>query len=157
MQTPTDEALTELAARREHQGVFARVYVHDGMNTVMIHRDGDTTATVDEALEEGPALVGELATQIAEKRNLPEDWLSLVGSELPAASAHRRPTVRERMLQRVLHTAARLAERCMTVARQPDANTLKKRCALAVVRIVGFAVELARRLISKADRDRLGV
>ena len=51
------EALTELGTRLEQQGIHARVWVHDGMTVAMTHRDGDTTATVDEALVDGTNLI----------------------------------------------------------------------------------------------------
>ena len=95
MPSPTDEALAELNARLEQQGIHARVYVHDGMTAVMIHRDRDTTATIDEAFEDGPEVVGELAAQIAKERSLPADWLSRFGIEPPAVSTQSRLTIRE--------------------------------------------------------------
>ncbi|WP_420446783.1 hypothetical protein [Candidatus Poriferisodalis sp.] len=97
-----DEALAELNGRLAGRGIHARVYVHDGMTAVMIHRDGDTAATVDEALEDGPDVVGELAAQIAAERDLPEDWLSRLGAEPPRANARRRLTICERSLQLAL-------------------------------------------------------
>ena len=84
MSSPIDEALPELNARLEQQGIRARIWMHDGMTAVMIHRDGDTAATVDGALDEGPERVGELANEIARERDLPVDWLSLAGFEPPA-------------------------------------------------------------------------
>ena len=145
------DALTELNARIAQQGVRARVYVHQGMTAVMVHRDGDTAATIDQALEDGPEVVGELAAEIASELGLPEDWLNRLGSEAPAVSAPHRLTIRERSLHRVLRTAARLAERCVTVARQPDAYRLKKRVAFAGVRVCRAIVSLSKRF---ADSGR---
>ena len=135
-----DEALAELNARLVERGIHARVYVHDGMTAVMIHRDGDATATVDEALEEGPEVVEKLAAQIAAERDLPEDWLSRLEAEPPKANA-RRLTICERSLQLALGAAARLAERCVRVARAPHATKPKKRLALAGIRTARLFVK----------------
>ena len=72
-------ALTELASRLEQRGLRAEVYVHDGMTVTMTHRDGDTTSTIDDALRDGPGIVGEIAADIAVERGLPADWLKQIG------------------------------------------------------------------------------
>ena len=151
MPSPTDEALVELNARLAERGIRARVYVHDGMTAVMIHRGGDAAATIDEAFEDGPEVVEELAAQIAKERSLPADWLSRFGIEPPAVSTQSRLTIRERSLRLVLQSAARLAERCVAAARQPDASRFKKRCALAGIRMCQVVVKLARRFLAVRD------
>ncbi len=130
--------------------MHARVYVHDGMTAAMVHRDGNTQATIDQALDEGPEIVAALAAEIAGERGLPDHWLGRLGAEPPTVSTQRRMTIRERSLQIFLRTSARLAERCVAVARQPHANMLKKRIALAGIRIVGLAVKLVRRMSWRA-------
>ena len=65
------EALTELATRLERQGVTAKVYVHDGMMSALTHWDGDTSATIDDALVDGTNLIEELAAEIAAEQGLP--------------------------------------------------------------------------------------
>ena len=142
------EALTELAKRLDQQKIHARVYAHDGMTAVMIHRDGDATATVDEALGEGPEVVEKLAAQIAAERDLPDDWLSRLEAEPPRANARRRLTICERSLQLALGAAARLAERCVRVARAPHATKPKKRLALAGIRTARLFVKGLRYLSS---------
>ena len=49
------------------------------MMVIMAWREGDTTSTIDDALEDGPAIVGEIAAEIADERGLPEDWLKQIG------------------------------------------------------------------------------
>ena len=88
------EALTELATRLGQQGVSAKVYVHDGMMTAMTHRDGDTEATVDDALGEVKELVEERTAQIATERGLPEDWLSRLCSTAQVRSCTTRAECR---------------------------------------------------------------
>lgn len=94
MPTQFDDALAELNRRLEQRGIHARVYVHDGMTAVMIHRDEDTTAPIDQAHEEEPEDIGEMAAQIAKERDLPEDWLSRLGTELPTVCAAERDDAR---------------------------------------------------------------
>ena len=121
------------------------------MTAVMIHRDGDTTAAIGQALEDGPEVVGELAGQIARVMDLPNEWLSRFGIEPPAVSTQSRLTIRERSLRLVLQSAARLAERCVAAARQPDASRFKKRCALAGIRMCQVVVKLARWFLAVRD------
>ena len=42
-------------------------------------RQGDTSSTIDDALWDGPEIVGETAAEIARERGLPEDWLKQLG------------------------------------------------------------------------------
>lgn len=49
------------------------------MMEVMVWREGDTTSTIDDALRDGPGVVGEIAAEIAAERGLPADWLSQLG------------------------------------------------------------------------------
>ena len=114
------------------------------VTVIMAWRQGDTTSTIDDALRDGPKVVGELAVEIAHERGLPDHWLSRLVSESPTVSTQRRMTIRRRALQGFLRTSARLAERCVAVARQPHASMFKKRCALAGIRIIGLIVKLAR-------------
>lgn len=145
MSTQFDDALAELDRRLEQSGIHARVYVRDGMTAIMVHPDGDTTATIDQALEDETGVVGEMAAEIGSERGLPEDWLRRVGTKRLDVSAKRRMTIRERMLHFVLRLAAGLAERCVTIARQPDAIKIKKRGALVGIRMCRVVVKLARR------------
>lgn len=46
---------------------------------IMVWREGDTTSTIDDALRDGPGIVGEIAAEIARERGLPEDWLTQIG------------------------------------------------------------------------------
>ena len=92
-----------------------------------------------------------LDSEIGRERGLPEDWLSQVGAAPPAVSTHRRLSIHERMLQVLLRTVVRLADLCVTVARQPDAKKFKQRCALAGISVCRDVVSLLRRL---ADSGR---
>ena len=152
MSSPTDEALAEFNARLAERGIRARVDVHDGMTAVMIHRDGDTTAMIDGALGEGPEVVGQMVAQIARERNLPAGWLSRVGAEPPTESAQHWLTSGERSLQIVSRMVAQLAERCVTVARRPDASKIEKRIAISGVNAAKLIVKLARKLPSTGAR-----
>ena len=154
MPTPTDEALTELAARLEQRSLHARVYMHGEMTAVMVHETDDATSTIDDALDEGTGVVGELAAEIGSERGLRDDWLSQIGDDPPTVPQARRMTIRERSLHIVLHASARLAGRCAAAARQPRASVLKKRCALAGIKSIGTAVRLARRMASIGLRRR---
>ena len=145
MPTPFDDALAELATRLEQQGIHARVYVHDGMMSAMTHRDGDTTATIDGALVDGTEIIEGLATEIADDRGLPDDWLAHLGDEAPHLPRNRLATLRERAICVVVRTPARLATRCVGIARQPYASMLKKRLALAGIRVSACVVKVARR------------
>ena len=42
-------------------------------------RQGDTSFTIDDALRNGPEIVGEIAAEIARERGLPEGWLKQLG------------------------------------------------------------------------------
>ena len=86
----------------------------------MTHRHGDTAATIDQALEDGPEVVGELAAEIAVENGLSDDWLAQLGGDSPPPQRGRHAAVRERSVIAVVRVAVRLATRCVTVARQPD-------------------------------------
>ena len=45
------------------------------MMVVMAWREGDTESTIDDALRDGPEIVGEIAAEIAAERGLPRGWL----------------------------------------------------------------------------------
>ncbi|WP_423923762.1 hypothetical protein [Candidatus Poriferisodalis sp.] len=49
---------------------------------ILAWREGDTTATIDDALRDGPRIVGEIAAEVAEERGVPADWLSRIGEVL---------------------------------------------------------------------------
>ena len=42
---------------------------------IMAWREGDTTSTIEDALRDGPRIVGEIAAEIAERRDIPRGWL----------------------------------------------------------------------------------
>ena len=42
-------------------------------------RQGDTSSTIDDALRDGPGIVGAIAAEIAAERGLPQDWLTQIG------------------------------------------------------------------------------
>lgn len=128
------DAFAEFNERFDQRGIRARIYVHQGMTAIMVHRDGDADSTIDKALAEGPDIVGQIAAHITEERQLPDDWLNRIATETPTVPAKLEFTIRERLLRRVLETAVGLAERCVAVARQPDASKLKKRCALVGIK-----------------------
>lgn len=50
------------------------------MMEIMVWREGDTVSTIDDALHDGPRIVGEIAAEIAAERGLPADWLKQLGS-----------------------------------------------------------------------------
>ncbi|WP_419921930.1 hypothetical protein [Candidatus Poriferisodalis sp.] len=151
---PTAEALTELAARLAQHGTHAKVWVHDGMTVAMTHRESDATATIDDALVDGTELVEEMAAEIAAERRLPPDWLGWLIIEDQPPPRSRLATMCERSLLIVVRTAARLAARCVGVARQAQASRLKKRWALAGIRIAYLVVKLARKTPSIGRRHR---
>ena len=100
-------ALAELASRLEQQGVTSKVYAHDGMMSAMAHRDGDTAATVGEALAEA-SVVEAIAAEIATERGLPAEWLSQLGDDRrqgPHSATHDDPRT----------LAARLGSLCRTM------------------------------------------
>ena len=55
------------------------------MTVTMTYRDGDATSTIDDALREGPRIVGEIAAEIAAERGLPRDWLTQIGKVLASS------------------------------------------------------------------------
>lgn len=46
---------------------------------IMAWCEGDTESTIDDALRDGPGIVGEIAAEIAAERGLPADWLAQLG------------------------------------------------------------------------------
>jgi len=46
---------------------------------VMAWREGDTTATIGDAMRDGPALVSEIAAVIADERGIPHGCLTQIG------------------------------------------------------------------------------
>ena len=128
--------------------------MHDGMMSTMTHRDGDTTATIDDALVDGTNLIEELAAEIAAERRLPPDWQGRLIIEDQPPPRSRLATMCERSLLIVVRTAARLAARCVGVARQAQASRFKKRWALAGIRIAYLVVKLARKTPSTGRRHR---
>ena len=54
-------------------------YALGPMMATMTWREGDTSSTIDDALRDGPGIVGELAVEIADERGLPRDWLAQLG------------------------------------------------------------------------------
>ena len=42
---------------------------------IMAWQEGDTSSMIDDALRDGPEIVGETATEIAAERGLPRGWL----------------------------------------------------------------------------------
>ena len=50
-------------------------YALGPMMAIMAWREGDTTSTIDDAMRDGPAIVGEIAAEIADERGIPRDWL----------------------------------------------------------------------------------
>ena len=58
--------------------------------------EGDTQTTIDDALEDGPEIVGEIAAEIADERGLPRDWLAHIGNALEPPPQHTPLSVRER-------------------------------------------------------------
>ncbi|WP_423918574.1 hypothetical protein [Candidatus Poriferisodalis sp.] len=52
------------------------------MTVIMAWREGDTTSTIDDVLRDEPAIVGEIAAEVAAERGLPPDWLSRIGEVL---------------------------------------------------------------------------
>ena len=69
------DALSDLDSRLEQRGWHARIWVNGDMTAVLVHRDGDTEATVDSAIADGRKLLDELAAEIAAERGLSADWL----------------------------------------------------------------------------------
>ena len=49
------------------------------MMAIMAWREGDIESMIDDALRDGPAIVGEIAAEVAEERGLPRDWLKQLG------------------------------------------------------------------------------
>lgn len=49
------------------------------MMEIMVWQEGDTESTIDDALRDGPGVVGEIAAEIAAERGLPADWLKQLG------------------------------------------------------------------------------
>ena len=49
------------------------------MMEIMVWREGDTESTIDDALRDGPRVLGEIAAEIAAERGLPADWLKQLG------------------------------------------------------------------------------
>lgn len=80
------------------------------MMVIMAWQEGDTESTIDDALLDGPGIVGEIAADIAEDRKLPDGGLSQIGTEPPAAPTQRRAMIRDRSLHLFLRAAVRLAE-----------------------------------------------
>ena len=139
-----EAALVDLAGWLEARNLRTHVYVHDGMMVALTHRDEDTTATVDGALVEGSEIVERLAAEIAEEKGLPEDWLAQLGDDVPPLPRARLASVPERSLLIVVRTAARLAERCVSIARRPHASPFTKPLALAVIRTAERTIKLER-------------
>lgn len=54
-------------------------YALGPMMEIMVWREGDTESTIDDALRDGPHIVGEIAAEIAAERGLPADWLAQLG------------------------------------------------------------------------------
>ena len=88
-------ALTELASRLERQGVTETPAenapspddtAHAPFTAITAWRESDTTSTIDDALQDGPEIVGEIAAEIAAERGLPRDWLKQI-SRLAEPSA----------------------------------------------------------------------
>ena len=154
MSTSTDEALTDLAHRLEQRGIRARVWEHDGMTVAMTHREGDTTATIDEALVDGTNLIEDLAAEIAAEQGLPPDWLGRVAAEGPPTHPGRLATAYEYSLSIAVRHATRLADASLRTARHPSAGWLRKHLALAGIKTAGLAVKLVRRMPSAAASAR---
>lgn len=83
-------------------------------------------------IRDGPQFVSEIAAEIVDERGVQRDWLKQFGTMPRSETAMHRMAIRERLLRRVLGAVTGLAERCVAVARRPDAGKLKGRCALAV-------------------------
>ena len=116
------EPSPELARRLERQGIDAKVWVHDEMMNAMTHRDGDTTAMIEDALNDGTNLVGELAAEIARDYGLSQDWLAQLERDEPQPTHSRCPSVYERILGMIVRRAARLADASYNAARRPSAG-----------------------------------
>ena len=140
----------------KRRGIRARVYVHEGTTAVMIHRDGDTEATIDEALEEGPEIVGEMAAEIADERGSPGDWLPRLGDDSGPNPQGRLAMVRERAIFAVVKTATRIATRCVEAVCPPIATRIRKCLALTGIRSVSCIVTAVRRLPSTGMHCRDG-
>ena len=56
---------------------------------IMVWQEGDTTSTIDDAIRDGPRIVGEIAAEVADERGLPRDWLTQIWrlAEPPADDA----------------------------------------------------------------------
>ena len=52
------------------------------MMVILAWREGDTTSTIDDAMRDGPRIVGEIAAEVAAERGLPADWLVQFGEAL---------------------------------------------------------------------------
>ena len=128
------EALSDLNSRLEQRGWHARIWVHGDMTAVMVHREGDTEATVDSAIADGRKVLDELAAEIAAERGLPAGWLDRFGSYVvpePQPPSEDDLTIRQRIVVAVLRLVVRASVRCVAVAKEPDAGRIRKRCALA--------------------------
>ena len=68
----------------EHDDAPPEDYALGPMMIVMAWRAGDTTSTIDDALRDGPRIVGEIAAEVAAERELPRDWLARFGAALAA-------------------------------------------------------------------------
>jgi len=54
-------------------------YALGPMMIVMAWREGDTESTINDAIRDGPAIVGEIAAEIADERGIPRGWLTQIG------------------------------------------------------------------------------
>ena len=57
------------------------------VTVIMAWRQGDTTSTIDDGMRDGPAIVGEIAAEVADERGLPRDWLKHLGHILVEPTA----------------------------------------------------------------------
>ena len=125
--------------------------MHDGMMSAMTHCDGDTTATIEEALVDGTNLIEDLAAEIAAEQGLPHDWLGRVAAEGPPTHPGRLATAYEYSLSIAVRHATRLADASLRTARHPSAGWLRKHLALAGIKTASFVVMLVRRMPSGDD------
>ncbi|MYG87318.1 MAG: hypothetical protein F4190_02150 [Acidimicrobiales bacterium] len=149
MPTPFDDALAELDLRLAARGLRARICVHGGMTAIMVHRDGGTEATIDQALAEGPGVVGPIAAEIARQRGLPADWLSRLTK--PVTVGDRLAAAQRLAMAAFLKCAARVASRCNAVAQRPDGSRLSKPLALLGIQCVGLALRALPRLSERYE------
>ena len=78
----TDPDSEALRASAEDVDASPADYALGPMMVVMAWREGDTASTIDDALRDGPANVGEIAAEVADARGLPRDWLKQLGHVL---------------------------------------------------------------------------